>query len=96
LDPTTLPGTVEIPGVDDPYPFLAAARRSGAVQSAWPFPGDLDIDPANGSSFSVLGHDEVVAVLRDNESFSSSILSDIMGPMLGRTIIAMDEPEHRA
>src|SRR4051794_15441362 len=91
-----LPDTVEIPGVDDPYPWLADARRRAPVQHAWPFPGDLDLDGSGGSSVSVLGHDEVVAVLRDNESFSSSILADIMGPMLGRTIVAMDEPEHRA
>jgi cytochrome P450 len=38
----------------------------------------------------------VVAVLRDHETFSSKVLADIMGPMLGHTMIAMDEPDHHA
>jgi cytochrome P450 len=44
----------------------------------------------------VVGHDDVMAVLRDHETYSSTVLAEIMGPMLGHTMIAMDEPEHRA
>ena len=51
-----------------------------------------DADP----SFNVLGHDEVMTVLRDHESYSSQLLTEIMGPVLDHTMIAMDEPEHRA
>jgi cytochrome P450 len=97
FDPFELPDTIQLGGVDDPYPFLAAARRRGLVQLGWPFPDDVaTLDQGDNPAYSVLGHDEVVAVLRDHETYSSKILGEIMGPMLGHTMIAMDEPEHRA
>src|SRR5262249_45960837 len=97
FDPFELPDTIQFDGVDDPYPYLAAARREGPVLLGWPFPLDLtERDPDAPAGISVVGHDAVVAVLRDHETYSSKVLADIMGPMLGHTIIAMDEPEHRA
>src|SRR6266567_287960 len=95
FDPFELPDTIQLGGVDDPYPYLATARRKGSVLLEWPFPDgisamDADADPA----FSVVGHDDVVAVLRDHETYSSKVLAEIMGPMLGGTMIVMDEPEH--
>jgi cytochrome P450 len=77
--------------IDDPYPILAAARRRGAVQTESPFGATSE----SAGACHVLGYDEVVAVLRDHETFSSRLLSDLMGPMFANTIIAMDEPEHR-
>jgi cytochrome P450 len=95
FDPFELPDTIQLGSVDDPYPLLSAARRKGPVQLEWPLADDagaaLDGDPW----MSVLGHDEVVAVLRDHETYSSTILAEIMGPALDHTMIAMDEPEHR-
>jgi cytochrome P450 len=97
FDPFELPDTIQLGGVDDPYPYLAAARRKGPVLLEWPFPEDMAAyDPDRDPSFNVLGHDEVIAVLRDHETYSSKVLAEIMGPMLGHTMIAMDEPEHRA
>ena len=100
FDPFELPDTIQLGAVDDPYPHLAVARRKGPVQREWPLPDDAGTVDENfenvGPAFSVLGHDEVVAVLRDNETYSSTFLAEIMEPMLGRTMIAMDEPEHRA
>jgi cytochrome P450 len=97
FDPFELPDTIQLGTADDPYPHLAAARRKGPVQLDWPLPDDVgtgyeDRDP----SFSVLGHDEVMAVLRDHETYSSTVLVDVMGPVLEHAMIAMDEPEHRA
>ena len=43
----------------------------------------------------VFGFDEVVQVLRDNETYSSNVYADVMGMVMGRTILEMDEPEHR-
>jgi len=40
--------------------------------------------------------DDVEAVLRDGETFSSRINDDTMGPYMGRTILAMDGDQHRA
>jgi cytochrome P450 len=94
FDPFEPPGTIEPDAVDDPYPYLAAARRKGSVQTDWPWP--LDEPPPNAPSFCVLGYDEVLAVLRDHETYSSRMLSEIMSPMFDQTMIAMDEPEHRA
>ena len=97
FDPFELPDTIQLGAVDDPYPHLAVARRKGPVQREWPLPDDAGtVDENVAPAFSVLGHDDVVAVLRDNETYSSTFLAEIMEPMLGRTMIAMDEPEHRA
>jgi hypothetical protein len=58
------------------------------VLAEWPFPNDVvAIDEgAKGSAaeaaFNVVGHDEAMTVLRDHETYSSQILSEIMGPML--------------
>jgi cytochrome P450 len=94
FDPFEPPGTIEPGAVDDPYSYLATARRKGSVQTEWPLP--LDERPPDEPSFCVLGYDEVLAALRDHETYSSRILSEMMGPMFAGTIIAMDEPEHRA
>jgi cytochrome P450 len=98
FDPFELPDTIQIGGVDDPYPALAAARGKGSVLREWPLPDDITtVDDSNDDQwFNVLGHDEVVAVLRDHETYSSQVLAEMMGPMLGHTMIAMDEPEHRS
>jgi cytochrome P450 len=102
FDPFELPDTIQLGGIDDPYPYLAAARRQGPVVAEWPFPSDVVAveEGAEASSaepsFNVVGHDEAMTVLRDHETYSSRILSEIMGPMLDHTMIAMDEPEHRA
>jgi cytochrome P450 len=96
FDPFELPDTIQLGAIDDPYPLLAAARRNGPVQLEWPLADDVAGGaPDDEPWFSVLGHDEVVAVLRDHETFSSRLLADIMGPALDHTMIAMDEPEHR-
>ena len=97
FDPFELPDTIQLGTADDPYPHLAAARRKGPVQLEWPLPDDVGtIDEVRDPSFNVLGHDEVMTVLRDHETYSSKVLAEIMGPVLDGTMIAMDEPEHRA
>jgi cytochrome P450 len=102
FDPFELPDTIQLGGIDDPYPYLAAARRQGSVVAEWPFPNDVvAIDEgvegsAAEASFNVVGHDEAMTVLRDHETYSSRILSEIMGPMLDHTMIAMDAPDHLA
>ena len=98
FDPFELPDTLQLGPIDDIYPQLAAARRRGPVQREWPLGDDLfspEVEPA-GEAVSVLGYDEVVAVLRDHETYSSEIVGAVMGAVLGPALIAMDEPEHRA
>jgi cytochrome P450 len=97
FDPFELPDTIQLGTADDPYPHLAAARRNGPVMLEWPLPDDVGtFDEDRDPSFNVLGHDEVMTVLRDHETYSSEVLAEIMGPALDHTMIAMDEPEHRA
>lgn len=97
LDPFGLPDTLQTATDENPYPHFAAARRQGAVTFDWPLPGMFEesFDPDLPRSANVLGHDAVTAVLRDHETYSSTVLAEIMEPMLGRALIAMDEPEHR-
>jgi cytochrome P450 len=100
IDPFELPDTIQLGTVADPYPQLAAARRLGPVLREWPLADQLvTVDgPAadgSGSAVNLLGHDEVVTVLRDHETFSSTIVDEVMGPVIGPTMVAMDEPEHR-
>jgi cytochrome P450 len=83
--------------IRDPYPLLHELRRQSPVHS-----GPIDIgegvdeaDPNRPAPITVFGFDEVVQVLKDNETFSSVVYSDVMGMVMGRTVLEMDEPEHR-
>ena len=97
FDPFELPDTIQLGSIDDPYPLLAAARRKGPVQLEWPLADDIaDVVLEGDPWISVVGHDEVVTALRDHETYSSKIIGELMGPALDDTMIAMDEPEHRA
>jgi cytochrome P450 len=80
--------------VRDPYTELAQRRREGAVQrldmSGMPMADDAK------PIFMVYGYDEVAEVLRDNGTFSSSIILAVFGDVLGKNVmLGMDEPEHR-
>src|SRR5271154_1818735 len=84
--------------IRDPYPAMQALRRISPVHS-----GAIDLgegaeiaDPTKPAPVTVFGYDEVVQVLRDNETYSSTIYGEVMGPVMGRTILQMDEPEHRS
>jgi cytochrome P450 len=75
--------------VRDPYPELADLRNTTPVLKVG---GDGGAPPM----FVVSRHDDVARVLLDGETFSSSMLAEVMGPAMGEHIIlGMDEPEHR-
>jgi cytochrome P450 len=75
--------------VRDPYPELAELRETTPVLKVG---GDGEA-PA---MFVVSRYDDVARVLLDGETFSSSMLAEVMGPAMGEHIIlGMDEPEHR-
>ena len=83
--------------IRDPYPLLAELRRQSPVHT-----GPIDLgggnevgEPDKPPPVTVFGFEEVVQVLRDNETFSSAVYADVMGQVMGRTILQMDEPEHR-
>lgn len=78
--------------VRDPYPELARQRREEPVQR-------IDISGMPGEEgkpvFIVYRHEDIVQMLRDNETFSSSIIISAFGDVLGKHVmLGMDEPEH--
>lgn len=78
--------------VRDPYTELARLRREEPVQRI-----DLSAMPGEEGKpvFIVYRHQDVIAMLRDNETFSSAIIIDAFGDVLGRHVmLGMDEPEH--
>ena len=96
FDPFELQDTVS-GNIRDPYPLMGELRRQCPVHVG---PIDLgdgaeEADPNRPPPVTVFGFDEAVQVLRDNETFSSTVYEGIMGAVMGRTILQMDEPEHR-
>src|SRR5262249_49507616 len=78
--------------VRDPYTELARLRREEPVQRI-----DMSGMPHEESKpvFIVYRYEEVQQMLRDNETFSSAIIIDAFGDVLGKHVmLGMDEPEH--
>jgi cytochrome P450 len=83
--------------IRDPYPRMHELCRESPVHT-----GAVDLgegadlhDPSKPPPVTVFGFDEVVQVLRDHKTYSSTVYEDVMGIVMGRTILQMDEPEHR-
>jgi cytochrome P450 len=76
--------------IRDPYPEFAQLReRSPVVCQESVFEGAAP-------SYVVYRHDDVTRVLRDHETFSSTVIAEGMGDVWGRKIIVgMDPPEHQ-
>ena len=75
--------------VRDPYPEFVTLRRDNPVVRHEPYV------PGGSPMVVVYRHADVTKVLRDNVTFSSAIMRDVMGEVMGQKIIlAMDEPEH--
>src|SRR5215216_6037889 len=85
--------------VEDPYPLLAMARAKGPVQKenleAELLSAEVDPQVTMGPEvFTAFSYDAVQTVLRDGETFSSAGYADVIGAVMGHTILEMDEPEH--
>jgi cytochrome P450 len=89
--------------VENPYPIFAMVRSEfpmkredidGAVMV--PEGSDVDFMPLDRSVgvFTAFGFDAVQQVLKDGDTFSSAAYADVMGEVMGHTILEMDEPEH--
>jgi cytochrome P450 len=83
--------------VENPYPLLALSRAKGAVLEE-NLEAELleqdDAPPVEQRVFTAFSYDAVQTVLRDGEAFSSAGYADVMGAVMGHTILEMDEPEH--
>jgi cytochrome P450 len=86
--------------VENPYPLLAMSRAKGPVLKENLEADLLDPDgstavaPPGPEVFTAFSYDAVQAVLRDGDAFSSAGYADVIGAVMGHTILEMDEPEH--
>jgi len=89
--------------VENPYPLFAMARRETPMKredldAAVMVPEGTDINfielDRSVGLFTAFGFDAVQQVLKDGETFSSAGYAEIMGDVMGHTILEMDEPEH--
>jgi cytochrome P450 len=83
--------------VRDPYPAFAAKRRDepvwyGTFLTAAMLPGG--VEPRR--DWMVFRYDDCSRVLRDATTFTSGGYAETIGLVFGRTILEMDDPEHRA
>lgn len=85
--------------VRDPYPDLADRLAQGPVQEVGPRRAGGDA-PAGGTSlagsrvFTVLGYAAARTVLRDPVTFPSAGYAAVLEPVMGRTLLQLDPPEH--
>lgn len=87
-------------GAADIHTTFARLRAQGPV-----FEGDVIAELGGRSplslrgdgfpSFSVVAYDEVAHVLREHQLFSSGALNDTLGRAYGRTVLTMDQPDHK-
>jgi cytochrome P450 len=87
--------------VRDPYPVFHELRAGCPVQTAnfaEHFGWDQSVDPMladpDRTTYTPLSFEAVHAVLKDDETFSSSAYANSMGLVMGHSILEMDEPEH--
>ena len=71
----------------DPYPALAEKRRNRPVDKAT---FASFIDDLEETSYIVHRYDDVVAVLRDNVTFSSSAIRELMAPVMGDYVLVYE------
>jgi cytochrome P450 len=94
FDPVELQGGL-LMQVENVHERLREAQGQHRVMVGNPFAenssgqvGDLGV--------TVLGYDECQTVLTHPDTFSSSIYDQIMGPVMGRTLLELEGAEHRA
>jgi cytochrome P450 len=80
--------------ITNPYPgFVELRNRGPFVQEHFAFGAEgVDIPKL----FQATTYDAVHEVLRDGVRFSSSGYAEVMGAVMGHTILEMDEPEHHS
>jgi cytochrome P450 len=85
--------------VENPYPLFALARREHEIKEESVLDEIMGEDAMAGGDmglnvFTAYGFEAVQQVLKDGEVFSSAGYSEVIGAVMGHTILEMDEPEH--
>ncbi len=94
FDPTELPGGL-LRQVENVHERLSDARARHRVMVGNPF-AEVAAGQVGDLGVTVLGYDECQTVLTHPDTFSSSIYEQIMGPVMGRTLLELEGAEHRA
>jgi cytochrome P450 len=82
-------------GDASPYPGLAELRAAAPVHAGLPHLG-VTAERLDAPTFTAYGYEAVQTVLGDGHTYSSAGYGETMGVVMGRSILEMDEPEHRA
>lgn len=82
-------------GPGSPYPMFAELRAAGAVHPGIPDLGVTEQVQGMPPTFSVYSYDAVSEVLSDPATYSSIAYAEVIGSVIGRSLIEMDPPEHR-
>ncbi|HVT22216.1 MAG TPA: cytochrome P450, partial [Mycobacteriales bacterium] len=82
--------------IDNVHERLAEARERHPIMAGNPFTEETRTQNTPPAGFTVLSHELVTEVLGDPERFSTAFYADIMGVVMGKTMLQMDGPEHRA
>jgi len=86
--------------LDDPYPAFRELRQTVGVYEGDILPDlfGLPYSVANPAGdrpvFSILRYDDVVAVLRDYKTYSSTIYQETVGRVQGKNLLMVDPPDH--
>jgi cytochrome P450 len=94
FDPVELQGGL-LMRVENVHERLREARERHRVMRGNPFV-EVSSGPVGDLGVTVLGYDECQTVLTHPDTFSSSIYDQIMGPVMGRTLLELEGAEHRA
>jgi cytochrome P450 len=94
FDPAELQGGL-LMQVENVHERLRDAQAKHRVMVGNPF-SEVSAGQVGDLGVTVLGYDECQTVLTHPDTFSSSIYDQIMGPVMGRTLLELEGAEHRA
>jgi cytochrome P450 len=85
--------------IQDPYPAFVEMRKEGVspadVRALMGLEPDAELAMDDMPDiWTVSSYEAVQEILRDGTRFSSKGYADVMGAVMGHTILEMDEPEH--
>jgi cytochrome P450 len=94
FDPAELQGGL-LMQVENVHERLREAQAKHRVMRGNPF-AEISSHQVGDLGVTVLGYDESQTVLTHPDTFSSSIYDQVMGPVMGRTLLELEGAEHRA
>lgn len=87
--------------IEDPHAIYREHRRNqpimvGDILAKWDVPSQADYSNLGRQVFTLFRYDDIVAVLRDNQTFTSTLLQEGLGQFLGGFLLTgMDDATHK-